>query len=123
MSSNNDVENLDIEIIYKNSKNIRLFGGEFVDNNKDKCKIIYKSKEYELNEYFNNIDNNYNGKDEIKIILRIKDIINNVSCMFYRCKTLLSFPDNYQLNSFSIKNKDVSTFNDKDEVFYKRNSL
>ena len=176
MSSSNEIENLDIEIIYKpeeensndsEDKNIRIFGEEFVNNNKDKCKIIYKAKEYELNEYFNDIDNNYNGKDEIEIILRIKDIINNVSYMFYECNTLLSFPDNYQLNSSSItdmndesevlldelkktnieetndiydeiynemdilipstlstiKQRDVSTFNDKDEVFYKRNSL
>ena len=120
MSSSNETENLDIEIIYKpeeensndsEDKNIRIFGEEFVNNNKRKCKIIYKTKEYELNEYFNDIDNNYNGKDEIEIILRIKDIINNVSYMFYECNTLLSFPDNYQLNSSSI-----TDMNDESEV-------
>ena len=47
MDNNNDQDI--IEITYKpQEKNIKLFDYTFIDNNKDKCKIIYKDKEYEL---------------------------------------------------------------------------
>ena len=44
----------EIEIIYKpkNKGKIKIFGSQFVYYNKDKCKIIYNNKEYELTEYF-----------------------------------------------------------------------
>ena len=43
-----------IEIIYKKirDENIKIFGSAFVENNKDKCKIIYEDKLYNLKEYF-----------------------------------------------------------------------
>ena len=46
----------EISIIYNTNKNkeIKIFGEEFVENNKNKCKIIYKGEYYELNEYFEN---------------------------------------------------------------------
>ena len=69
-------ENLiDIQLNYKplsyNSEKFRIFGKNFVNYNKDKCKIIYKNKEYELTEYFEEINNKYNHKDIIILILRI----------------------------------------------------
>ena len=69
-----------IEIIYKSNKeeNVRIFDEAFVNNNKKNCKIIYNNKEYELKEYLNDIDKEYNNKDEIKIILIG---INNVTDM------------------------------------------
>ena len=41
-------------------KKIRIFGDLFVENNKDKCKIIYKGKEEEIKSYIEieNINNN-----------------------------------------------------------------
>ena len=55
----------EINIIYDiNKKNkedsIRIFGSEFVKNNKDICKMIIDNKEYELEEKFNikNYNNN-----------------------------------------------------------------
>ena len=44
-----------ITIIYKinnNEDEIRIFGNEFVKNNKKNCKIIYGEKEHELTEFF-----------------------------------------------------------------------
>ena len=67
------MNNNEIEIIYKiNDKDketgkIKIAGESFVNNYKDLCKIIYKNKEYELNEEFNII------KD--KNILKTKLII------------------------------------------------
>ena len=71
MTDNNE----EIEIIYKleidenkdkddedyeelNSR-IRIFGSTFIANNKQKCKIVYNNEEYELKEYFNDIDEIY----------------------------------------------------------------
>ena len=61
--------NINEEIIYKPNKEgkVRIFGENFVNNNKDKCKIIYNNKEYELKEYFNDIDKEYNNKDDLMI--------------------------------------------------------
>ena len=48
-------KNEEIEIIYKPKKNnkekVRIFGKWFIDNNIQKCRIIYNNKEYELKEY------------------------------------------------------------------------
>ena len=74
MSNKNEEDN--IEIIYKiNDKNIKkidLFSLRFVKNNKDKCKIIYKDKEYELKESFDIDDINDNKKNIINKIKRNK---------------------------------------------------
>ena len=53
--SNDEIE---IEIIYNYNKvnPLKIFGSEFVKNNKNNCKIIYENKEYELQEYINNKD-------------------------------------------------------------------
>jgi len=36
--------------INKDEKEINIFGRDFINNNKDKCKIIYNEKEYEIKE-------------------------------------------------------------------------
>ena len=67
-------KNEEIEIIYKpkedNKEKVRIFGECFVNNNMQKCRVIYNNEEYELKEYFNDIDDEYNNKDEIKIKLK-----------------------------------------------------
>ena len=92
-----------IDIIYKfNRKGTRLFGSEFVENNKDKCKIIYKDKEYELTDYFNFV-NNYNDDELISIKLNGIDNIINASYMFYYCESLISLPDISKWNTSNIR--------------------
>ena len=49
----------------------KIFDKVFIDNNKDKIKIIYKKKEYGLQEYFEDINPNINRKD--LIIFNIKN--------------------------------------------------
>ena len=87
--------NINDDIIYKpnNEDKVRIFGNRFVCNNKENCKIIYNKKEYELKEYFNDIDKKYNNKDEIKIKLKGINNITNMNCMFRDCKSLSSLPD------------------------------
>ena len=109
---NKSEENIDINIIYKSNGNnkIKIFGKTFVNNNKNNCKIIYKDKEYELKEYFEN--NNKNN--EIILTLRIFNNITNMSSMFYECTQLYSFPD--QLNCSNIT--DISeSVNDSSSSF------
>ena len=67
-NNNNNVinkQNQDItdEIIQKSNKDgkVQIFGTYFVKNNKQNCKIIYNNKEYEIKEYINDIDKEYNN--------------------------------------------------------------
>ena len=72
--------------------NQKFFGEIFVKNNKDKCKIIYKEKEYELFPYFQDIISEYIGEElTIKLIgiSKITDCTN----MFFGCTSLYSLPD------------------------------
>ena len=70
---------------------IRIFGKYFVIRNKNKCKIVYNNKKYQLKEYFDEIDNNYNPEiKEIKIKLNGINNITNLSKMFYGCYHLSS---------------------------------
>ena len=55
IKKNNSCKNNEIIIKYKvdkSSENIRIFGKEFVKNNKGKCIILYESEECELKEEF-----------------------------------------------------------------------
>ena len=84
----NGMNKNEIDLVYNipnNNKEIKIFGDEFVERNKDLCKIIYKEKQYDLAETFtcNEIKDN---------ILKIKLIgINNVTdltSMFEGCSHL-----------------------------------
>ena len=94
----------EISIIYKiedNDDEVKIFGSEFVKNNKNNCQIIYEDKEFELNEYFN-IPKNI--KDELKIkLIGINDII-NLSYMFYNCSSLSNLPDISKWNTNNVTN-------------------
>ena len=90
-------DKLEISIDYNNNKkneedeeNIRIFGNEFVENNKNKCKMIIDNKEYKITEKYN-ISNYNNNKLEIK--LKGIDNVTNMSYMFEGCSSLSSLPD------------------------------
>ena len=104
---------------YKEDKT-RLFGKYFVNNNNNKCKILYKNKKYKLKEYLEEIDNNHNNKDIIKIKLSGINNIVNMCEMFYECYQLTSVSDyssikntqkNYEpINSFPNNNQNSTLF-------------
>ena len=113
MSQNNKVRSFtDIHIIYKpkkdNKDKTRIFGDNFVKNNKDKAKIIFNDNEYELTEYFEDIIHD-NDKYEIRLTLRIFEDIINLGGMFSFCDSLLSFPDDEKIeeniNNYQLENK------------------
>ena len=60
LSNTSNGEKDEITIIYKldNRKTVKIFDKNFVEINKDKCKIIYNNKEYELMEKFKLKNNN-----------------------------------------------------------------
>ena len=115
MSLNNNQDSVTFELEYKatNHNQIKLFDSDFVNKNKDKCKIIYNEKEYDLMEYFT-FDNNYNHNDSIKIQLRINNNITDISYMFSNCKELLSIRDNSFYN-YDITNIYEPFSNDSNE--------
>ena len=88
-----DMNKYEINSFYKiiNNYRIRIFGEEFVKNNKNNCKIIYENKEYELLEYFT-INSN-------ELHIKLKGNINDMSCIFAECDTLISLPDISNLNT------------------------
>ena len=102
----NKIINNDINIIYNIEYNykdnyIRLFGEEFVNNNKEICKILIDNKEYELMEEYNVY--NYN-EEKLKInLIGIKNVT-NMSYMFSDCSSLLSLPDISYLNTNNVTN-------------------
>ena len=85
---------------YKNkiikSSGLRIFGKTFVNNNKVKCKIIYKNKKFELKEYLEDIDKNYNKKELIKLKIKINNNYIDMSHMFDGCKTLFLICENFE---------------------------
>ena len=85
---------------YKNkiikSSWLRIFGKTFVNNNKGKCKIIYKNKKFELKEYLEDIDENYNKKELIKLKIKINNNYIDMSHMFDGCKTLFLIFENFE---------------------------
>ena len=83
---------------------LRIFGEIFVENNKDNCKIIYKGQEYEIEEFFKNIDGNYNNKDLFNINLKINKNITDMSYMFDGCESLISLPDLSKWNTSNVVN-------------------
>ena len=92
-----------ITIIYKTEgKNkIQIFSDDFVKNNKDKCKIVYKDKESELTSFLK-VDKEDINKDLCIIKLRGINNITDTSYMFYGCYLLISLPDISKWNTSNI---------------------
>ena len=93
----------EITIIYKkidDENKIRIFGKEFVETNGNKCKIIYKGKNYKLEQYFEIP----NGEDTIEIKLVGLNDATNISYMFSNCEALKSIPDISNLKVDKVTN-------------------
>ena len=108
----------EINIIYdikeydKIEGRIKIFGKDFVNNNKNKCKIIINDKENELIEEYNIKDN---SKDKLEIKLIDIDNITNMCDMFYECSSLSNLPDISKWNTNNV--------NDMSCMFYQCSSL
>ena len=97
--------NSNITIKYKieeNIEKIKLFGIDFVKENKNNCDIIYNDKIYELTDSFNKEE--LKANDIIEIKLTGIDNITNMVSMFQSCSSLLSIPDIYKWNTVNVNN-------------------
>jgi surface protein len=87
---------------YKKGDKIKLFGEQFVINNKKICSIIHNKKQYDLIDYFELPEVNKEGTLEIK--LKGIKFISNISGIFSYNYKLLSSPDISEWNTFNIQN-------------------
>ena len=94
--SNEIILRYDIKGKYK----IKSFGEQFIKNNKNKCKMVYKGKEMNLSLFYTNKRN--------ENILEIKLVnINNItdmSYMFFGCDSLMFLPDISKWNTSNVTN-------------------
>ena len=120
-----------IYIIKQDQEKIKILGKNFVNNNKDKCIIIYKTKIFPLKEYFSTSDIE---KGDIKLELFLLDLenITNRSYMFYECDQLEYFSlfENEKMNSQKeLKENDKKIFDKDSKKFaelynnYKNNKI
>ena len=94
---------LKYEIQNNKEKSIKIFGNEFVENNKENCKIIIHEIEYpltsEINKNILSINNNC-----FEIILSGINQITDLSYLFNGCENILSLPDISLINTKNINN-------------------
>ena len=114
-------KNIIFELTYKNKGKTKILGREFIKRNRNRCSIIYNNCEFELKEYFEDIDINYNHKDLIKLKLLLIHNIINMSYMFYDCSSLISLSINNDTN-LNISKSQIYIIN-MSYMFYRCESL
>ena len=108
----NSIDEMKIKYKINKSKEIRLFGDKFVENNKKNCKIIIDKKEEDLVSW-KEIDDTKN--EFLEITLKGLKNITNISNIFNGCSTLVSLPD--------IKNMNLKNVTDISYAFYGCSSI
>ena len=83
------------------NKNIKIFGEEFVLNNKYNCYMIYNNRKYNLSEY---LEINNDNKEILKIQLKPINYINNLSFLFQGCSLLKSISNLSKLKTNNLTN-------------------
>ena len=101
---------------------IQIFGSEFVNNNRNYCKLKFKNKENENeNENENEIHEHYkytkaNENEILEIKLIMNKNISNINCFFNECSSLISISDD-------ITYWDISNIKSMSNVFSGCSSL
>jgi hypothetical protein len=63
LSEKDDLTLLELEYCRPDEENkLTVLGTKFLENNEKKLEIIYKDEKYEIKEFINYIDKNYNNK-------------------------------------------------------------
>ena len=89
-----------IKIVYqKGNYIVKLFGEDFIKNNRNKCKIIYNQKKNKLKTSIENEENN----KKIKIKLQLLEDLSNLDFMLEVCKTLIDFKEISKLKTQKVK--------------------
>ena len=107
--NNNIINNTNINSKMENK--IRIFGETFVKNNKGRCKIIRMSfgllkeyEEYELTEFFNEINEFYDYSTPISFKLKGINNIIDMSKMFSECNLFKTLPDISEWDTSNVIN-------------------
>ena len=98
----NSKEDMILYKIDKKNNGIRIFDSDFVQNNKNVCKIEHDGKDYELQEYFD--ITNLKDKEFLEIKLKGIENITDMSSIFSCCYLLKYLPDISQWNTSNIIN-------------------
>ena len=77
----------------------KLFGEQFIKNNKNNCSLLINNRIHDLCEYY---ENNKNKEKILKIQLIIEKPFTNLSYMFFKCDNLSSLPDISKLNTENV---------------------
>ena len=101
ISSNNKLNEMTIIYNTENKNIIRIFGDDFVSNNKNNCYLLIDEKQNELCQLFklNDIQKNKN-KLEIKLVET--KIITNMNSMFKDCSSLRSLENISEWNMSNV---------------------
>ena len=102
----NDVDEITIGYKIDNIgtlKDIRIFGDDFVENNKNICKININGNDSELSANLN-INSNQLKNNIFEIKLKGIKKVTDMSHIFHNCKLLSSLPDISDWNTQNIKN-------------------
>ena len=92
-------------MIYKISKDkncIQILGKNFVNNNINKAVIIYNNNIIGLQEVIEMKDIN---EEQLKIEILLNKNVNDLSCMFENCESLLQLMDSNDINEIALKIK------------------
>ena len=90
-------------------ENFQIFGEDFVENNKNNCKISINSRDYKLSSIINL--NNYNIENNtISILLKGISYIRDMSSMFYNCSSLIEIDDK-PWNTENVEDMNFMFFN------------
>ena len=102
-NSSNFITLIELSGLNETSSDGKLFGENFVRNNKHLCKIIIGNKEYELKSYLNECDEV--KKNEFKIKLKGISKVSSLAYMFCGCYSLDSIEGFSEINT-----KNMTTF-------------
>ena len=100
----------EMSILYniKNKNKIKLFGKEFIKNNKNNCKLIIEAKQQDLIEHLE-INRRIKNKEILEIKLKEINTITDMNHMFGddkndNCNELFSLPDFNKWNTKNVTN-------------------
>ena len=112
---NKNINNIIFELTYTNNNKgflTKILDSKFIERNRNRCSIIYNNCEFELKEYFEDIDNKH--KDTIKFLLCLDKNIIDLSYIFYKCDSLISveyYQMDYHINEMNYNSGNTNYFN------------
>ena len=96
-------------IIIHDEAKVKIFGEDFVKNNKDKCIIIIDNNQFEIcSEY--EIEDNLKRGETFEIKLIEINSINNMSHMFDECSSLTSLSDGFEWDTSKVSDMSYMFF-------------